>query len=162
MNIDIAAPLIGSPAPDFTLPRNLYQDFFLRNLRGSGVLVFYPGDWEPVSAEQLYWYQTLLPRLRPFDATLVAISVDSIWSHQAFSAALGLTFPLLSDSRPKGRVSRAYGMYDEREDRSERGLFVIDAEGMVRWSRLTPANLDPGPEGFLTALASLDGARAPP
>ncbi|HZT96538.1 MAG TPA: redoxin domain-containing protein [Chloroflexota bacterium] len=162
MNIDTAAPLIGAPAPAFTLPRNLYQDLSLSELPGPAVLVFYPGDWEPISAEQLYRYQTNLMQLRPFEATLVAISVDSIWSHRAFADTLGLTFALLSDSSPRGRVSREYQVYEESKDRSRRAIFVVDAAGVVRWSRVSPNNLDPGVEGFLTALSKLDGARAPP
>lgn len=156
MQDSTTASLTGQPAPDFTLPVTLHRAFCLRDLRGHpAVLVFYPGDWEPVSSQQLRLYEEYLPELARFDASLVAISVDSVWSHAAFARALGLTFPLLSDWHPRGRVSRLYDVYQEKEGRSGRALFVIDAEGTVRWSRSLPANLNPGVDGVLRALEAL-------
>ena len=161
MKEDTASTLIGSPAPDFTLPRTGYQVFSLRDLRGRpAVLAFYPGDWEPVSSEQLRLYEEYLPELRRLDATLVAISVDSVWSHAAFRKALGLSFPLLSDVHPKGEVSRAYGVYNAGQ--SHRALFVLDPQGLVRWARAFSINLNPGVEGILRALQEVHATRAPP
>jgi len=161
MKDDRSSALDGRHAPDFTLPRSLYQAFSLRDVQGSPlVLAFYPGDWEPVSDEQLRLYQEYLAEVRRFDATLVAVSVDSVWSHIRFAKALGLTFPILSDFQPKGRVSRAYHVYREEEGRSGRALFVIDPEGIVRWSRVLPNNLNPGVEGILGALHTLNGRTA--
>lgn len=146
-------------APDFTLRRSDYQTFSLRDVRGKpAVVVFYPGDWEPVSTEQLRLYDEYLPDLLRYDATLVAISVDSVWSHAAFRHSLGLAFPLLSDAHPKGQVARAYDVYREPEGRSGRALFVIDPAGLVRWSRSFPINLNPGVHGILKALRALDDA----
>ena len=163
MNQDRSSPLAGRPAPAFTLPRTTYQVFSLHDVRGRpAILVFYPGDWEPVSREQLCLYQEYLPELQRFDAALVAISVDSVWSHAAFGKALALSFPLLSDFHPRGHVSRAYHVYREDEGRSGRALFVLDRDGMVRWSRSLPANLNPGVHGILSALDSLQVTRAPP
>jgi peroxiredoxin len=158
-----SSPLTGMQAPDFTLPRTDYQAFSLQDVHGrSAVLAFYPGDWEPVSCEQLHLYQEYLLELRRFDAALVAISVDSIWSHAAFGQELGLSFPLLSDFRPKGHVSRAYHVYREREGRSSRALFVVDPAGIVRWARTFPLNLNPGVHGILSTLESMQVTRAPP
>lgn len=158
MNESLAAPLVGRPAPRFTLPRTGYQSFSLRDVRGRpAVLVFYPGDWEPVSAQQLHLLEEYLPELQRYRAAVVGISVDSVWSHKAFGEALGLTFPLLSDSHPKGVVSRAYHVYRDEEDRSRRALFVIDPAGVIRWSRRLPINLNPGVDGILSALKRLDG-----
>jgi peroxiredoxin len=163
MNENIASPLLGPRAPDFTLPRTRHASFALRDVLGRpAVLVFYPGDWEPVSAEQLGQYQEYLPELQRFDAALVAISVDSVCSHAAFGKALDLGFPLLSDFHPKGHVSRAYHVYREEEGRSGRALFVLDPDGMICWSRSVPTNLNPGVHGILSALESLHVARSPP
>jgi peroxiredoxin len=157
------SPLTGSQAPDFTLPRTVYQSFALPDVRGRpAILVFYPGDWEPVSSEQLCLYQEYLSELRRFDAALVAISTDSVWSHAAFGKALGLSFPLLSDFHPKGQVSRAYGVYREEEGRSGRALFVVDPAGVVQWCRRLPTNLNPGVGGILSALETLDPMRIAP
>ena len=163
MNEDRSSPLAGIQAPDFTLPRTGYQVFSLHDVRGRpAILVFYPGDWESVSSEQLRLYQEYLPELQSFDAALVAISVDSVWSHAAFGKALNLSYPLLSDSHPKGAVSRAYHVYRAADDRSGRALFAVDRAGIVRWSRTFPTNLNPGVHGILSALESLQVTRAPP
>ena len=160
MNDDSLSPLIGSQAPDFTLPRTGYQAFSLDDVRGKpAILAFYPGDWDPVSSHQLSMYEEYLPEFRRFDASLVAISVDSVWSHAAFGRELGLIFPLLSDFRPKGHVARAYRVYLEDEGRSARALFVIDPDGLIRWGRTFSANLNPGVEGILTALQTLSERR---
>ncbi|HLJ66654.1 MAG TPA: redoxin domain-containing protein [Chloroflexota bacterium] len=163
MNQNISSPLAGSQAPDFTLPRTTNASFALRDVRGrSTVLVFYPGDWDPVSSEELCLYQEHLPDLRRLDAVLIAISVDSVWSHAEFGKALRLSFPLLSDFEPKGEVSRAYHVYCDEAGRSGRALFVLDSDGMIRWSRSYPTNLNPGIHGILSALESLQVTRAPP
>jgi peroxiredoxin len=122
--------------------------------------VFYPGDWEPVSRQQLALYQECLPEIHRFGATLIGISVDSVWSHAAFGTALDLAFPLLSDFHPKGEVSRAYGVYREDEGRSERMVVVLDAEGMACWSRVYPTNLNPGVDGILTTLETMQAQEA--
>lgn len=163
MKDDITSPLTGTQAPDFVLPRTAYRAFSLRDVRGKpAVLVFYPGDWDPVSSQQLALYQEYVPELQRFAASMVGISVDSIWSHAAFAEALHLSFPLLADFQPKGKVSRAYGVYREQVGRSGRALFVIDSEGVVRWSHTFPTNLNPGIEGILRAIESLHLTRAPP
>lgn len=151
---DVLTPLPpGTRAPDFSLPRTRYESVALADVHGHpSVLVFYPGDWEPVSSEQLALYQEYLPELQGLDAALIGISTDSIWSHAAFGHALGLTFPLLSDFHPKGQVARAFGVFAEEEGRSGRALFVLDRTGVVRWSRSYLTDLDPGVHGILGAL----------
>jgi len=156
MNDHLIPPLPGMRAPDFTLPRTLYEFVSLHDVHGHPtILVFYPGDWEPVTREQLALYQAYLPELHRFDAALLGISIDSVWSHTAFGRALGLTFPLLSDFHPKGQASRAYGVYREEEGWSGRAVFVLDAAGMVRLSRGYPTNLNPGIHSILSAMETL-------
>ena len=164
MNADGISALIGKPAPDFTLPRTLHTSFALRDVQGRpAIIVFYPGDWDPVSSEQLSLYKEHLPELQRFEATLIAISVDSVWSHEAFGRSLGLSYPLLSDFQPKGQVSRAYQVYSGADGRSGRALFVLDRAGVIRWSRCVPASLNPGVSGALSALEALHFKReAPP
>jgi peroxiredoxin len=69
--------------------------------------------------------------------------------------ARNLHFPLLSDFEPKGAVSRAYGVYREQDGTSERALFVLDGNGVIRWSYLSPIDVNPGAAGILEALESL-------
>jgi peroxiredoxin (alkyl hydroperoxide reductase subunit C) len=128
----------------------------LEDLRGRAVvLAIYIADWHPVATAQLTLYQELLPHLRRLDATVLGISVDVVWSHQAFTRASGIGFPLLADDAPPGAVARAYGVFVPDTGRSRRALFVIDGEGIVRWSAIFPDVLNPGADGILSALEAL-------
>jgi peroxiredoxin len=104
-----ASPLSpGNPAPDFELPSTPDQKVMLSEFRRQAViLAFYPEDWSPVCSDQLGLYQAVLPEFQKFGAELVAISVDSAWSHLAFAKDRNLHFPLLADFEPKGDVARA-------------------------------------------------------
>jgi peroxiredoxin len=83
------------------------------------------------------------------------VSVDGVWSHLAFSKDRNLHFPLLSDFEPKGEVAKKYGVYRNQDGISERALFVIDSDGIIRWSYVTPIGINPGAEGILKALESI-------
>lgn len=150
----------GTPAPDFTLSRDPHATLSLGELRGKTViLAFYPADWSPVCGDQMVLYNEILPEFEEHGAQLLGISVDGRWCHAAFAKAKNLSFPLLSDFEPKGAVSRRYGAYEQSEGTSKRALFVIDAEGVIRWSYLSPRGVNPGADGILRALESLDAAR---
>ena len=129
-----ATPLSpGKEAPDFELPATPDQKVMLSEFRGQPViLAFYPEDWSPVCSDQLALYQAVLPEFRKFGAELIGISVDSVWSHLAFAKDRNLHFPLLSDFEPKGEVARTYQVYRANEGTTERALFVIDADGILR------------------------------
>ena len=146
----------GKEAPDFELPATPDQKVMLSEFRGQPViLAFYPEDWSPVCSDQLALYQAVLPEFRKFNAELVGISVDSVWSHLAFAKDRNLHFPLLSDFEPKGEVARIYQVYRAKEGTTERALFVIDADGIIRWSYVSPVGVNPGADGILRALESL-------
>jgi peroxiredoxin len=146
----------GTPAPDFELPSTPDQKVTLSELRGRPVvLAFYPADWSPVCSDQMGLYNEILPEFEKFDAEIMGISVDGIWSHAAFARDRKLHFPLLADFEPKGAVSRLYGSYMAREGESARALFVIDRKGIVHWSYLSPTGINPGANGILAALESL-------
>jgi peroxiredoxin len=147
----------GSEAPEFRLPSTPDQTVSLTEFRGQPViLVFYPEDWSPVCSDQLALYQELLPEFQKFNAELIGISVDGIWSHLAFARDRNLHFPLLADFEPKGEVARTYQVYRATEGTSERALYVIDADGIVRWSYVSPVGINPGADGILRALESLE------
>jgi peroxiredoxin len=146
----------GTPAPDFTLPSAAGEERALRDFRGQPVvLVFYPADFSPVCGDQLVLYNEVLPLFEGYQAQVLPISVDGVWCHKAFADSRNLHFPLLSDYEPKGAVARAYGVYDSEKGRSQRALFVIDAEGIIRWSYVSPSNVNPGADGILNALGAL-------
>lgn len=146
----------GEPAPAFTLPSGPGEELSLPELRGRPViLAFYPADWSPTCGDQMTLYQSVLSRFEERGARLVGISVDGPWCHAAFAEARGLSFPLLSDFEPKGEVARAFGVYRPDDGISERALFVLDTDGVVRWSHVSPIGVNPGADGILRALDGL-------
>lgn len=146
----------GRPAPDFRLASTPDQTVSLRELRGRPViLAFYPADWSPVCGDQMALYNEVLPEFERYNARLLGISVDGAWCHLAFARDRKLRFPLLADFEPKGAVARAYGVYRERDGFTERALFVIDAEGVIQWSDVSPVGVNPGADGILRALDAL-------
>jgi peroxiredoxin len=148
----------GAPAPDFALNATPDQVLRLSELRGRPViLVFYPADWSPVCGDQVALYNEILPEFREYGAELLGISVDGVWCHAAFARDRNLRFPLLSDFEPKGAVARLYGAYREEDGTSERALFVLDGDGIIRWSYCSPVAVNPGADGILNALESLAG-----
>jgi peroxiredoxin len=100
-------------------------------------------------------YNEILPEFKRFGAELIGISVDGAWCHAAFARDRKLHFRLLADFEPKGAVARAYGAYRESDGFSERALFVIDGEGVIRWSYVSPVGVNPGADGILAALEAL-------
>ena len=147
----------GAPAPAFELYATPDQRISLHDLLGRPViLAFYPADWSPVCGDQLALYNEVLPEFQRFNATLLGISVDGIWCHFAYAHDRKLHFPLLADFEPKGRVAKAYGAYRAQDGTSERALFVIDGDGIIRWSYLSPVGINPGADGILTALEGLN------
>ena len=146
----------GTTAPDFSLPSTPDQMVSLTEFRGQPVvLAFYPADWSPVCGDQMALYNEMLDEFRRFNAELIGISVDGIWCHLAFAQERKLHFPLLADFEPKGDVARRYGVYRAHEGTSERALFVIDADGTIRWSYVSPVGINPGADGILRALEGL-------
>ena len=146
----------GEQAPDFELVTQDGKRVTLRDLRGAPViLVFYPADWSPVCGDQLTLYNEVLPEFERHGARLIGISVDGRWCHGAFAENRKLRFPLLADFEPKGAVARAYGVYRESDGTSERALFLLDADGIIRWRYVSPVDVNPGADGILTALEAL-------
>jgi peroxiredoxin len=146
----------GSHAPEFSLKTTPDQSVSLSDFRGQPViLAFYPADWSPVCGDQMALYNEILPEFRRYQAELLGISVDGAWCHSAFATDRKLHFPLLADFEPKGAVARAYGVYRPSDGFTERALFVIDAEGVIRWSHVSPVGVNPGAEGILAALEAL-------
>ncbi|WP_316736397.1 redoxin domain-containing protein [Pedobacter aquatilis] len=147
----------GTKAPDFELNATPDQKIKLKDFKGKNViLAFYPADWSPVCSDQMALYNEMLKYFTKQDAQIFGISVDSVWCHLAFEQDRKLHFPLLADFEPKGKVSKAYGVYDEEVGESKRALFVIDKKGKIAWSYLSPTAVNPGADGILDALEELN------
>lgn len=129
----------GVEAPDFELPDSSGETVRLGDFRGRPVvLVFYPLDWSPGCSQQLDLYQQELDEFERREAQILAISVDSVYSHGAWAAVRGLSFPLLADFHPKGEVIRRYNVWRDQDGFSERALYVIDPAGRITWAHVSP------------------------
>ncbi|AGS69300.1 MULTISPECIES: peroxiredoxin [Streptomyces] len=127
---------VGDKAPDFELKDNHGRPVRLADYRGEKnvVLLFYPFAFTGVCTGELCELRDNLPQFADRDTQLLAVSNDSIHTLRVFAEQEGLEYPLLSDFWPHGNVSRAYGVFDEDKGCAVRGTFVIDKEGVVRWT----------------------------
>jgi peroxiredoxin len=129
----------GVEAPDFALPDPAGRPVRLSDFAGrTVVLVFYPLDWSPGCSQQLDLYQQELAEFHTRGAEVVGISVDSVYSHAAWASLRGISFPLLADFHPKGDVIRRYSVWREDDGYSDRALYVVDGDGVIRYSTVAP------------------------
>ena len=135
-------PDLDSPAPDLDLPAwadGGEQRLRLSEQRGAPVvLAFYPGDETPVCTRQLCSYQDDLQVLEGLGAQVWGISSQDVASHQRFAERRGLTFPLLADTDKTAQ--RAYGVVGPL-GMTKRSVFVVDREGVLRWSHVSTVGL---------------------
>ena len=147
----------GTPAPGFELNSTPDQRLRLADFKGKKlILAFYPADWSPVCGDQMALYNEALKLFHKHNAEVLGISVDSKWCHTAFCQDRKLHFPLLADFEPKGAVSKLYNAYNEKEGQSLRALYVIDEDGVIQWSYLSPDGINPGADGILDALEEME------
>jgi peroxiredoxin len=143
----------GEQAPDFRLPDQDGKPVSLSDFRGrTVVLAFYPADFSPVCTDQLSVYQEVLGALEERGAKLLGISVDGAFCHRAFRSHLNLDIPLLADFHPKGEVARAYRVWSEEHGVSGRALVMVNGEGTVEWSYMSPPLEVPGANLIFDAL----------
>lgn len=129
----------GTLAPDFELSDISNRKVKLSDYRGSTVLlVFYPLDWSPGCSAQLDLYQSEMAEFEKRQVKVIGISVDSIYSHFAWAAVRNIHFPLLADFNPKGEVTRKYKVYRDVDGFSERALYIVDKNGTIRYSYVSP------------------------
>jgi peroxiredoxin len=145
----------GTIAPDFGLLATPDQRVSLSEFRGPVVLIFYPADWSPVCSDELSVFSAADRLFKARGAQLLGISVDGPWSHEEFKKQRKVAFPLLADHHPKGGVARAYDVYRDDDDTSERALFVIDGNRKVVWSEVSPVGVNPGADGALRAVEAM-------
>ena len=149
---------VGDTAPDFTLQSHNEGELNLAWYRGrkNVFLVFYPGDWTPICTAQIPGYQAELERFEQMECQVLAVSVDSIPSHRAWARSLGgLSYPLMSDFYPHGAVAEMYGVLNKR-GYADRSLFLIDKEGIIRYTEYNDFNELPGTEELFKQLEHLN------
>jgi thioredoxin-dependent peroxiredoxin len=130
---------VGDAAPDFTLPGTGDRSYTLSEYRGQPVvLVFYPGDNTPVCTKQLNTYTADIGQFEEVGAQVLAVSPQSVDSHEGFSAKHNFKFPLLADTDKK--VAGLYGTLGPL-GYPRRSVFVIDGQGVVRYAHRAIAGL---------------------
>ena len=127
---------LGDLAPDFTLRDQFGQDVTLSEFRGKKAVAifFYPFAFSGVCTGELSGLRDRLDEFLTFDTEILGISCDPIYSLRTFSDTDGLNFPLLSDYWPHGEVTKAYDVFDDDRGCPRRSSFVLDREGLVRWT----------------------------
>lgn len=149
---------VGDKAPDFTLPTHNEGELNLHwyQTRKKVVLAFYPGDWTPVCANQIPAYENILDEFDKLNTQLLAISCDSIACHIAWAKSIGgISFPLMSDFHPHGKVCQQYGVLSSR-GYAERVIVVIDSKGIIRHIDNVGFSILPDNEKLLKEIALLD------
>ncbi|SEP61910.1 peroxiredoxin [Streptomyces radiopugnans] len=127
---------VGNKAPEFELRNQHGETVRLADFKGEKnvVLLFYPFAFTGVCTGELCALRDELPRFVNDDAQLLAVSCDSPFTLRVFAEQEGLDYPLLSDFWPHGDTAREYGVFDEEKGCAVRGTFIIDKEGVVRWT----------------------------
>ena len=148
---------VGKPAPDFSLPSLKGGEVQLSQYRGKKnvVLSFVPAAWTPVCSDQWPGYNIAREMIEKYDAILLGISVDNLPTLYAWTKQLGdLWFPVLSDFWPHGSIAERYGIL-RSDGVSERALFVIDKQGIIRYIDVHDINTRPDLDELINALANL-------
>ncbi|HET7040167.1 MAG TPA: peroxiredoxin [Gemmatimonadales bacterium] len=150
---------VGAEAPDFVLKDQNNQQVRLSDFRGSKhvLMVFYPLAFTGICQGELCQVRDNLSDYVNDDVQVLTVSVDSVYSHKVWAEREEYDFPLLSDFWPHGAVASAYGVFNEVAGIANRGTFVIDKVGVVRFAEMnTPgeARDQAGWRKALTALAA--------
>jgi peroxiredoxin len=148
---------VGAQAPDFELKGTANRTIRLSEVLKQGkavVLAFFPAAWSPTCGDEMTLFQEVQGEIARLGAQMLGISVDNVWTLDAWAEFKGLTFPLLSDFHPQGAVGEQYGIRMENGTNG-RALFVVDAGGALRYSYLSPPAKNPGVDGVLEALEKM-------
>jgi len=129
---------VGVAAPDFTLRDQNGQPVGLSDFRGrrSVLLVFYPLAFTRVCQGELSAIRDRLGDFQNDTVQVLAVSVDSVVAHKVWAEQEGYDFPLLADFWPHGAVARAYGVLNEDAGTANRGTFLVDPAGIVRFTEV--------------------------
>ena len=126
---------IGQAAPDFELPNQQAEKISLSSFKGKKnvLLMFYTFSFTGTCTGELCAIRDDLSAFQNDDVQVVAISCDSTYVQRMFSEKEGYQFPVLSDFWPHGAVAKTYGVFEEAKGCAQRGSFLIDKAGVLRW-----------------------------
>jgi thioredoxin-dependent peroxiredoxin len=130
-------PVIGKPAPDFTLPSTTGEPISLKQYKGKKtvVLYFYPKDETPGCTKEACSFRDLNEEMEKNNVVILGVSTDPLESHHAFREKHKLPFILLSDE--DAAVSKQYGVYKQKNLYGkkylgiERTTFIVDRTGRI-------------------------------
>lgn len=150
---------VGQPAPAFTLKDQNNQEVSLSDFAGKKhvLLVFYPLAFTGVCEGELCGVRDNLGEYQSDDVQVLTVSVDSVFAHKVWAEREGFDFPLLSDFWPHGAVASAYGVFDDAKGIANRGTFVIDRDGVVRFAEMNLPGEPRDQAGWKKALADVAG-----
>lgn len=150
---------VGDPAPDFTLKDQNNQLVSLSDFRGTKdvVLVFFPLAFTGICERELDEIRDNIGHFVNDETATLTISVGPSPTHKVWAAKRGFTFPVLSDFWPHGAVSQAYGVFNDASGFANRGTFVVDRCGVVRFAECKEPGEARDQAAWTSALAALRG-----
>ncbi|MGK5684811.1 peroxiredoxin [Actinoplanes sp. URMC 104] len=148
---------VGASAPDFALKDQNNQPVRLADFRGrkAVLLVFYPFTFTGTCRGELTEIRDNLPDYQNDAVQVLAVSVDSVYSHKVWAVQEGFDFPLLADFWPHGAVAQAYGVFHDQGGMANRGTFLIDRDGVIRFAEMIGPGESRDQKAWRTALADL-------
>jgi peroxiredoxin (alkyl hydroperoxide reductase subunit C) len=154
---------VGDEAPDFTLRDQNNEEFTLSSRRGESavLVVFYPLAFTGICTGELCALRDDLGSFCNDVVQTVTISVDSVYAHKVWAEREGFEFPLLSDFWPHGEVARRYGVFNERLGHADRGTFLVDRDGIVRFAEVNRPGEGRDPNRWRLEIKALAEASAP-
>jgi peroxiredoxin len=148
---------VGSPAPDFALKDQNNQVVRLRDFRDrkAVLLVFYPLTFTGTCQGELTGIRDNLSRYANDEVQVLAVSVDSTYSHKIWSLQEGFEFPLLADFWPHGEVAQQYDVFNATAGFANRGTFLIDRSGVIRFAEEAGPGSARDQDAWQEAIAAL-------
>jgi peroxiredoxin (alkyl hydroperoxide reductase subunit C) len=148
---------VGDSAPDFTLRDQNNEEVTLSQFRGDRavLLIFYPLAFTGICTGELCEVRDDLATFQNEHVQVMTISVDSPYTHKVFSEREGYEFPLLADFWPHGGVAQAYGVFNDQTGFANRGTFLVDVDGVVRFAEMNSPGDGRDPQGWRDAIAAL-------
>jgi peroxiredoxin (alkyl hydroperoxide reductase subunit C) len=147
----------GATAPDFTLKDQNNQEVRLADFRGrkAVLLVFYPLAFSGTCEGELTEVSASLADYQNENVQVLTVSVDSTWSHKVWALRESFAFPLLADFWPHGAVAKAYGVFNDIAGFANRGTFLIDRAGVIRFAEMLGPGAARDQAAWRTALTDL-------
>jgi peroxiredoxin len=153
---------VGTEAPDFTLRDQNNEVVTLSSFRGSKavLLVFYPWAFTSICTGELGQLRDRIDEFANDTVQVLTLSIDSSFVHKIFAQRDELNYPLLADFWPHGAVAQAYGVFNTDAGVANRGTFLVDTDGIIRFSEANEIGVGRDPQRWLDAIAALPSGSA--